>query len=187
MFRVFIHAAFSVVLGLTSGLVAGVYAQVDASDQPMPGVSRRYQTDEDRSIKELMEKQRIAKDKKDHEVMLKRADDAARLSGEIATNFDKNGRLTQDDQERLGALEKEVLKIRKELGGDENDEGGDEASENSARLKPATPREAIGHLDGATADLVTEIKKTSRFTISAAAIRSSNAVLRLVRFLRSGN
>jgi hypothetical protein len=187
MARVFLHIVFAVTFGLTSGLVADVYAQVDASDQPMPGVSRRRDAEEDRSIKELMEKQRIAKDKKDHEVMLKRADDAARLSGEIATNFDKNRGLTPDDQERLDALEKEVLKIRKELGGDENDEASDEAAENLARVKPANAHEAVGYLDAATADLVSEIKKTSRFTISAAAIRSSNAVLRLVRFLRSEN
>ena len=50
-----------------------------------------------------------------------------------------------------------------------------------------SPAEAVKSLRAMTVSMYDELKKTSRFTISAAAIESTNALLRITRFLRITN
>ena len=137
-------------------------------------------TDEPKTIKEMLTKQRLIREKKDHEEMLRRGEEALRLSQQLEKAFEQNNQISRYDKEKLDALEKIVTKIRKELGGD--DDGEDAPAEKAE--KPSTLKEAFHFLQDTTVKLVDELKKTSRFSISAVAIQSSNTVIKLVRFLR---
>ena len=128
------------------------------------------------SIQETLEKMRIEKDKKDHNEMVDRGDETLKILNQLEKSFEHNGRLSSEDIGRLERVEKLAKKIRDELGGhdDEDDEG------------TGTPslEVAVKTLQATAGALFDELKKTSRFTISAAAIQSSNTVLRLARFLK---
>lgn len=177
MAKAFINLCFLLAI-LTASFISAS-AQSDASDR-FPGERNRAKADEAKSVKDMLAKQRLARDKKDHEEMLGRGEEALRLSAQLEKAFEQNKQISGYDKEKLDALEKIVTKIRKELGGDDDDE---ESTEETAD-KPSTLEEAFGFLQDTTAKLVDELKKTSRFSISAVAIQSSNTVIRLVRFLR---
>lgn len=134
----------------------------------------------------MMAKLRSEQDKKDHQQMLDRGEVALRLANQLEAAFEKNKNLTSEDKARLESLQNVVEKIRKELGG--ADDGDDEdlryQKPVAAEEKPSTMEEAFKYLQSTTMKLVDELKKTTRFSISAVAIQSSNSVLKLVRFLR---
>jgi hypothetical protein len=78
-----------------------------------------------------------------------------------------------------------VTKIRKNLGADDDEELEEMAKNAVAQPKaPSSLEQAFNELKDMTGILVEEVKKTTRFTISAMAIQTSNSVLKLVRFLR---
>jgi hypothetical protein len=135
------------------------------------------------SVGEMIEKQRILRQKKEYDEMLKRGDEALKLSEELETSFNKSESLSPRDLEKLAALEKVVGKIRNDLGGDnDNDKVEDSTGpENNARHDVIS---AFKFLRSSTVRLVDELKKSSRFSISVAAVESSNAVIRIARFLR---
>jgi hypothetical protein len=130
-----------------------------------------------------MEKMRIDKEKKEYAQMLERGEEALKISEELEAAYAVNGRLTQREIAKLESVEKLVKKIRNELGGD--DEGDEKSPEISEQRLP--PAEAFKSFRATTVRLFEELKKTSRFSISAAAIQTSNAVLKLARFLRIRN
>lgn len=179
MTRALIKICFFATVLAAVCLSAQAQAQIDASNR---SISDRdaAKTDEPKSIREMLIKQRLIREKKDHEEMLKRGEEAVRLSQQLEKAFQQNKQISRYDKEKLDALEKIVTKIRRELGGDD-DEG--EATEEKAD-RPSTLEEAFQFLRNTTIKLVDELKKTSRFSISAVAIQSSNTVIRLARFLR---
>ncbi len=171
---------FCILLAIIGSVAANISAQ---SDNLGPTASGRQESKDDqpRNFKEMLSKQRIEREKKDHEELLKRGDEAAQLTQQLDDAFQRNNSLSQREQQKLESLEKIVTKIRKELGGDDDD------SEDATVIKerrPSSLQEAFNNLKETTLQLVDELKKTSRFTISAVAIRSSNTVLKLVRFLQ---
>ena len=136
-----------------------------------------------KGFKETLDKMRIEKEKKDFKEMIDRGDEALKLSDELKHSFEQNGKLSESDLARLSKVEKLVKKIREELGGrDDNDQENDEKE-----IRPQSLADAVGTLRSSAVTLFDELKKTSRFTISAAAINSSNNVLKLARFLRFGH
>jgi hypothetical protein len=134
-------------------------------------------------VKEMIAKQKAERERKDHEAMLARGEEALRLAKQLENSFATTGELSQQDKSRLESLEKVVAKIRKELGGDDDD-GDVGAIQGSEEPRPSNLQEAFKYLQSTTVKLVDELKKTTRFSISAVAIQSSNTVLKLVRFLR---
>ncbi|MBC7899487.1 MAG: hypothetical protein H7070_05485 [Saprospiraceae bacterium] len=158
-----------------------VFGQTDASMRSSSD-RRKSNEHETKTVVEMLTKQRLLKEKKDHEEMLKRGEDALTLSKLLEEAFEKNQDISEPDKQKLAALEKLVTKIRKELGGDDDGEGVDLAAVTES--KPSTLKEAFTYLQTTTVKLVDELKKTSRFSISVVAIQSSNTVLKLVRFLR---
>ncbi|CAN5332984.1 hypothetical protein BH10ACI3_BH10ACI3_05720 [soil metagenome] len=140
-------------------------------------------TERSKNIQESLEKMRIEKEKKDFEEMLDRGQQAVRISEELETAVLRTGRLSEKEATKLANVEKLVKKIRSELGGDGED-GEEEIEAVVAPVQKMPLREAITTLKSTTVDLYEELKKTSRFTISAAAIQTSNAVLMIVKFLR---
>ena len=153
--------------------------------RPRPG-SRCAQ---EQYLCEQLDKLRIEQDKKEFQAMISRGDEAVRISEELEKAAATNPQLDQKDRAKLESLEKIVKKIRSELGGDDDEsdanEGSDPSADSSAESKP--PKDvvsAIKSLKDSTVKLVSELKKTTRFTISAAAINTSNSVLRLTRILK---
>lgn len=167
-------------------LTAPALAQTAANDDSLiPG--RQRNDDQPKNVKEYLAKQRAEKAKKDHEELLKRGDEVIELTGQLEQAFSRSNGLSASDRSKLESLEKLVTKIRRSLGGDDDEEKEppDESVTVATREKePGTLEEAFTALKQRTSRLVDELKKTTRFTVSALAIQSSNSVLKVVRFLR---
>ncbi|HUF05085.1 MAG TPA: hypothetical protein VMM38_13040 [Aridibacter sp.] len=131
-------------------------------------------------VKERMIELCIRDTKKDFERLVARTEQLAKLTDEIKASFEEKKELSSGDREKLAEAEKLLDKIRNELRAD-NDGDDDE------KKKPNSVVEAIEMLSTNTAKLVGEIKKTTRHSISAVAIQSSNTVLKLVKWLRFTN
>jgi hypothetical protein len=136
--------------------------------------------EETQKINEMLVKQQAERDKKEHEELLKRGAEALELSNQLEKSFETNKSLTRDDVRKLESLEKLVTKIRNGLGGDDDKEDVQkEGSPGTLSLN-----DAFRYLQSTTVQLVDELKKTTRFSISAVAIQTSNTVIRLARLLR---
>lgn len=158
-------------------------AQTDASNNPMPtGGQKTDRPELPQTFSEMLAKKRAEQEKREHEELLKRGDTAMALADELESSFEKNDKLSSTDVKKLAELEKLVVKIRRDLGGDDEDGEGD--VENADSPKPSTMKEAVGFLKDSTSKLVDELKRTTRFSISAVAIQTSNAVIRVARLLR---
>ncbi|MEO6050848.1 MAG: hypothetical protein ABIP78_05890 [Pyrinomonadaceae bacterium] len=129
---------------------------------------------------------RIDKDKKDFDQMIERGGEALKISEELDKSFEANGRLTEKEKAKLESVEKLVKKIRSELGGDD-DSDSDAREKPQAETSSLSLADAVKALRSTTIDLYNELKETTRFTISAAAIQSSNTILKLARFLKLSN
>jgi len=154
---------------------AAAQAQAGADGGPIFG---RPRDPEPKGVQEMLFKMQIEKEKKDYDEMLERGEQALNISQEIEKSYEKTGTLTRDDREKLDDVEKLVKKIRGELGGEDDEKSA------SAADDPKDLVTGVKYLAKSTADLVDELKKTTRFSISAAAIESSNTVLGVLRFLR---
>ena len=164
-----------IAVALTAGAGNGA-AQSSADNLPM----NRSNLDESRprTIRDSMDRMRIEKEKKDFDRMIDRGEEAARIAAELDTAYAQNGRLTEKEIAKLASVEKLAKQIRSDLGG-----GDDDELKNPADPAPSVA-EAVKALRDSAEDLFSELKKISRFTISATAIQSSNAVLKLARFAR---
>ena len=173
----------AVLLGI--GAVA-VYSQPPDLPDASNRSGRQRKDDMPIGLREMIAKQKLEREKKEHEEMLERGDEALRLAKQLEMSFEQGKGITQQDKTRLESLEKVVTKIRKELGGDDDDAGPADPREARAEdePKPSSVEEGFKYLQSMTVKLVDELKKTTRFSISAIAIQSSNTVLKLVRFLR---
>ncbi len=154
---------------------ASGYAQIDA--RTPSGVPRK--DDFPKNIKETLKKHEIERNRKNHDEMLKSGEEAFQLSEELAESFEKSNQLSAKDLAKLEKIEKLVKKIRTKLGGD-----GEETKE---EMKPSTLEVAVKTLQQTTGDLLEELKKTTRYSISVIAIQSSNSLLGIVRLLRFWN
>jgi hypothetical protein len=180
----FVILTFFAVAIIAAGAV-GAYAQSDIPDATTSRPGGRRAIDAPRDLKAMLAKQRAERDKRDHKEMLERGEQALRLANQLEASFAQKNDLTAEDKARLESLQDVVEKIRKELGGDD-DSGVDDPSYMKPvdEPGPSTIEEAFKHLRTTTVKLVDELKKTTRFTISAVAIQTSNNVIRLVKFLR---
>ena len=165
-----------IALGFASAL-----AQRGADNKPVFTKPCYGEEDVAKFAKETCEKMRIDQAKKDHDEMLKRGEEVRRLSERLVKAFELKGSLSDEDRNLLESLEKNVKKIRDQLGGDGDDEKIDDIL---GPDKTPTFANAVDKLKTAASDLVDELNKTTRFNISATAIQSSNTVLTVARFLR---
>ena len=156
------------------------FAQLPDASLGKPGDSK---DDTPKNFKEMLDKMRIEKDKKDHDQMVERGEEVLKLSEDLEKTVDQNGRLTEKDYAKVATVEKLVKKIRSELGGDDDD-GAVDDEPLKPQSKPLSPMDAVKSLRSTTEKMFDELKKTTRFTISATAIQTTNAVLRLARFLK---
>ena len=147
---------------------------------PFPDRDRRRGDDDSKIVKEMLSKQQSAREKKEYEELIDRGEAALALSEALEQSFAKSERITPEEARKLVELEKLVEKIRDDLGGD--DDSDEELP--PAEKRPKDVREGFIVLKNSTERLVNELKKTTRFSISIVAIESSNALIKVVRFLR---
>ncbi len=175
---------------LTASLFATGYMIVEAQQQQQPIDSPLFHQkgadNEDRAwgIEERMAKMRIQKDKKDHEELIARGLELNEIIGQLEKSFEASGQLSQEDFSKLATAEKLAKKIRNDLGGS-ND--GDEEELPDVDKKMSTLADAVKLIQSKSEKLIGELKKSTRFTISVPAIQSTNAVIRLAKFLRVRN
>ena len=156
------------------------YSQSAEDDRPL-GFGRR-QEDLPKNVRETREKMRISQEEKEYNQMMERAEEAVRLSERIARSFGANGRLSDMDLASIESFEKNVKKIRSDLGGDDDEKKVDDV----LGEKKLTVGDAVNALKATSATLFAELKKTTRFSVSAASIETSNAAIKIARFLRFG-
>lgn len=162
---------------LSGGSYASAQTAADNTSMGRPGVSDRDERPS--SIRDSLEKMRIEREKKDFDRMIERGEEAVKIAAELEGALLNKGRLTEKEMSKLASVEKLAKQIRNELGGDDDDE-----LKNPSTIPSANVAETIKSLRDSAEDLFRELKKISRFTISATAIQCSNAVLRLARFAR---
>lgn len=170
-----------IIFVLLFALFGSTFAFAQAADATSPLFPKENQKEQVGGLREMLEKMRIEREKKDHEDMIRRGQEALDLSNELEKAIESEQKLTPKDIQKLDALEKLVKKIRGELGGGDDVDNDDDEK---AVENPSSIVNAFKNLRSATVKLVDELKKTTRFSISAAAIKSSNSVLRIARFLR---
>ena len=136
------------------------------------------------NLKENLAKQRIDRDKKDYQELLIRSQEAVKISDELEKSFTDSSRITADDEKKLDRLEKLIKKIRTELGAENDDDLNDE--EFVKVDKSAGLVNAFKILQTSSAQLFDEIKKSTRYSVSVVAVQTSNALLKLVKFIRFG-
>ena len=151
------------------------------TDTPDAGTRSGTSNKEDfpKGIKETLARGRIEREKKDYEELLKNGEEAVKLSESLEKTFAESNRLSAEDLKKLERLEKLAKKIRRELGADEGDDADDDE-------KPTSMLNAFKILQTSTGKLVGELKKTSRYSVSVVAIQSSNAFLKIIKFIRFG-
>ncbi|HMU32974.1 MAG: hypothetical protein JSS77_09885 [Acidobacteria bacterium] len=164
-------------------LVAGNSHAQDRSDEETPAFPRRtrQQQESPKGVRDMLIRMRIEKAKKDYEKMLDQGDSAAKLSGQIKASVEKASALSNADRGRLQELDKLTSDVLDDLGGDED---ALLALLSDKKVGP-TPIDAATELDAAVKLMVSELKKTTRFTVSASAIESTADVLRIVRKLKT--
>ncbi len=152
-----------------------LFADAQGSDASTRGGDASSKEDLPKGIKESLAKQRIEREKKDYDEMVERSEEALKLTDQLEKSYAQNNKFTPDDQKKLDRLEKVVKKIRSEMGGDDDDDND---------APPSSISAALENLKTNTGKLADQIKNTSRYSISVAAVQSSNSLLKIVRFLR---
>ncbi|MBK6590747.1 MAG: hypothetical protein IPG22_20945 [Acidobacteria bacterium] len=178
-----IRFAFFIFFGRCfSAVNLGVHAQnADGRGSIIPRANDADDDDDKpKSFKETLVKLRIDKEKKEYDEMLGRGEEALKLSEELEKAYEQNGRLNANEINKLIAVEKLVKKIRNELGGDDDDSDKNPLEQTQSLAQ----KDAVTTFGSTIRKLLDELKKTSRFTVSAAAIQTSNAVLKIARLLR---
>ena len=163
------------ILFITAGAAVFADAQIDPT-----GRGNGSKEDVPKGLKESLAKQRIEREKKEFAELLSRGEEAVKLSNELEQSFSQNNQLSNDDRKKLDRLEKIVKKIRDEIGAKDDDEASEIDN------KPLSVMNALKALQNSTVELVDELKKSTRYTVSVVAVESSNLLLKVVRFLRFG-
>lgn len=153
--------------------VSDISAQADASTR---SGNPREKEELPKTVKENLIKMEIERSKKEFDKMLDDGAQAVKITEELENSYLQNQQFTAEDKKKLDRLEKLFKKIRKELGGDDDNEVE----------TPSSAMIAVKTLKETAVNLFDELKKISRHSISAIAIQSSNSLLKIVRFLRFG-
>ena len=166
---------------LLIAFVAMCTVSILAQDADNRSLGQKSDSDAPTSLREMQKKLQIAEEKKDYDEMLDRAEQASKISQELEQSLGERPVLTRTDLDKLETLEKLVKKVRNELGADKDDSVDPEDADDPS---PKSASDAVKALQTLTSKMVDELKKTTRFGVSVAAIQSSNAVLKVVRFLK---
>ncbi|MBX7172891.1 MAG: hypothetical protein K1X72_18110 [Pyrinomonadaceae bacterium] len=129
------------------------------------------------TLQETLQKRRIKEEEKEFQELIKNGEEAVKISEEVSKNFDQTKKISSEDQKKLEKLEKLVKKIRQELGAEEDKEKTEDDS-------PSSLSAAINNLKSKSLNLLDELKKRTKFSISVVAVESSNSIWKLIKFLK---
>lgn len=115
---------------------------------------------------------------KEYNEILERSRDVLETSQALKAAFEQNNRFASADVEKLQPLEKQIKKIRKSLGGDDDEEL-------SAEAQPSSLADALAKFHEISRSLNEQLKKSTRHQISASSIENANQMLDLVIYLRA--
>jgi hypothetical protein len=175
MSKIFLKFLFAFLLLM--GLCVFANGQAEASTpNGRPDPSRN---DLPEGIRETLAKQKIKSEEKEYQELVKRGEEAAKLGEELNNSLENNQSFTAEDVKKIERLEKLVKKIRNDLGAEDDSEKNALQNERSQSLQVI-----VKNIKEDAANLLSEIKKIGRHSISVIAIESSNTLLKLVRFLR---
>lgn len=167
---------FSLTLILLFSSAVCICAQADAATRS--GVPQKE--DLPVSIQESLAKQRIEREKKDFAELLEHGREAIKITGELEKSFGETYQILVEDKKKLDRLEKVLKKIRREIG------AGDGAEEIEISNEPLSVMNALKQMKDTSIKLVDELDKTTRYSVSVIAVESSNLLLKVVKFLRTG-
>jgi hypothetical protein len=176
------------VLSLLLLCVCGAQAQTPNASEISPESSKQQLKSDDEEpyckktgdamLDEMRIKLCIKHQQKEFQELLDNGEEAAKISTELEKSFEKSSSLAVEDQKKLDRLEKLCKKIRNSLGGE------DDEAPVIAEDKPLSLKTAVTTLSEKASNLLDELKKTTRYSISVVAIQSSNTVIKLVKFIR---
>ena len=171
-----------ILLILTVLLAASAFSFGQDAEDRLPSSFRRDDPHSRRAqaVAESIEKMRITKEKKDFDLMMQRGEQVNSLAKRVDIAYEATGQLTEREFDVLADIEKLTKQIRNKLGGDDDDIGENEG----AMSRPTAEAETMKLFNESVAEFYDQLKKTTRFTISAATIQSANSVLRYARLLR---
>ena len=165
-----------IILVLAVPVFASMTSFAQPPDNTPAALAKSEEINKPKGFLETMQKMRIEQEKKEYKEMMGRSEQALRLSEQLEKSFSQNGTLTKQNYDQIASIEKLTKKIRNELGGDDDDDRSDQPTISEA--------DAVKTLRERVVNLYDALKKTSRFSISAAAIEGTNAVLKIARFFR---
>lgn len=169
--------------------ILAAFAAVSVSAQSSPPApwpfpdSERRRDEESRFIKEMLAKQQSEREKKEYRAMLERGERALNIALDLEKSASTGRKLSADEQKRLDELAELIAKIRDDLGGDDDLD----KEPLPKKLRPRGVREGFAALTKSTANLVDELKRSTRYSISIVAIETSNDLIKLARFLKLAN
>lgn len=127
---------------------------------------------------EMQSRWRVRAAEKEYNEIIERSDDVLKTADSLKTSFAQNNQLAGADIGKLAALEKQIKKIRKALGGDDDEEI-------SAEAAPASLADALAKMREVSDSLNEELKNLTRHQVSASSIESANQLLDLVVYVRT--
>ncbi|HRH41789.1 MAG TPA: hypothetical protein PKY82_09110 [Pyrinomonadaceae bacterium] len=128
-------------------------------------------------LQETIQKRRIKAEEKEFQELIQSGEEAVKISEELAKSYEETRKITPEDQKKLEKLEKIVKKIRNELGAEDD-------KEKSPEDTPSSLSTALNNIKDNTVNLLGELKKRTKYSISVIAVESSNTIWKLVKFLR---
>jgi adenylosuccinate synthase len=114
---------------------------------------------------------------KEYQENLGRARDLSFLGNSIVTSFKQKNTLDREDVKKLDRVEKLAKGIRRAAGGEEE--------EVKLEKSPQDLASALDMLGEMTKSLKEKVEKTPKHVISAAVIAEANALLELIRIVRT--
>lgn len=174
--QIFIKIGFVTLLCIANFAVT--YAQTDAGAPSRPAAQK--EDDFPESFRENLAKLRIKAEQKEYDELIQRGEEAVKLSEEIYKDFEAKKNLTAEDTKKIVQLEKVVKKIRQDLGAKDDSET-ETTDEDPA---PKSLENIVKNIRETTGNLLSELKKTTRHSISVIAVQSSNSLLKLVKFIK---
>jgi len=127
-------------------------------------------------MRENLAKHRIKEEEEQYQELIKRSEEAAKISEELTTSYEETKKFTDADSKKIDRLEKVVKKIRQDLGAADDDDATPEA--------PSSLTTTLETIKSNAANLLSELKKTTRYSVSVVAIESSNTVWKLLKFVK---
>lgn len=148
---------------------------------PPISASRGSATDDSPPFSSMEEEMRAKREikfaEKEYQENLERAHDLSEVGSEIIASFKRDNYLDQAALKKIDKMEKLAKAIRRAAGGSEDEGEPDKA--------PADLASALTKLGKLADSLKDKVEKTPRHVISATVIDEANALLELIRVVRS--